>query len=906
MQQIKTRTRRGIGCLLVYPAIILSLCGSVRSQDAAVSIPWHEQSAVLRFRIEKDDTRSLIPNVSLFDVETGEKSADVRKWAEKNRWSDKRRINGQLCLNFVPAFGTTPIIYNLHKDFTHFVARAAIADGADPNTSIAFEVYADKRLIHRAGPLTRERPMAEIQAGIPARSKQLKLVVEAEDKNHLRWAKWVDAGFLLREAYPRVSCVRIHAPGYNLEDFVPQVYAPSSGAKVNSRVLSVGRGEPMDVLFDSTEAHPSYLVYLTPKEGRAIPDTSWQVRAGLVLETRWARNSPPPSGQPANLMKLFNAAEPVGRSLVETIHHAFPIHRIPEYDPNATSRQGGAGLYYYKGFFVVDKQGNYSFATISRDDSYLSVDDKLVASWPGKHDVQAGIRGEKQGTIPLEPGIHKLEYLHFGRWGEMFAAAAWKKPGEELRIMTRTDFVPVGCYKVASAGFNIADKAYAGFEWSVADDFRFEQTGRSFVTMRFEAIRPNPLVRYDCRWTFDDGTTGTGEKIEHVFLRPALRKVHLEVRLEDKLLAQADQEVHVHPAWDRSMTQAGGAEAFDKAIRQRNLAKAPAEDLVNLFILAEQAERTDWKDLSTTALAGNPARLVDESGDTAFFFDFGRYLQSAKLQKYDQVLELFSRLAAKGWQPQAQLGDGPGQPIPKASSFEDAIRQRAAVCQAEVLVRYFGRNDEALKILDGLPMDAAQAIMAKAEALAGLGRAKEAIDLFTPLGTAGPWHGLPAREGHGQDDHATGAVPPEVQARQQIKHAGLLRHARVMAQSKNDPNQLDQAMANLEIVSAEDPVKILSPDLNLIKLDIHLARGEFRAALHLAERLRNLQLSDYDIAEVLARQVAASCGMKDIEKAKSAYAQLSRDYPYSPALAQAKQALLHALGQPFGTADGRR
>ena len=52
-----------------------------------------------------------------------------------------------------------------------------------------------------------------------------------------------------------------------------------------------------------------------------------------------------------------------------------------------------------------------------------------------------------------------------------------------------------------------------------------------------------------------------------------------------------------------------------------------------------------------------------------------------------------------------------------------------------------------------------------------------------------------------------------------------------------------------------------------------------------------------DIAEVLARQVVASCGVKDIEKAKSVYAQLSRDYPYSPALAQAKQALLQALSR---------
>jgi hypothetical protein len=345
----------------------------------------------------------------------------------------------------------------------------------------------------------------------------------------------------------------------------------------------------------------------------------------------------------------------------------------------------------------------------------------------------------------------------------MFAAAAWKKPNDKLRIMTRTDFVPVGRYKVASAGFNDPDKAYAAFEWSVIDDFRLEQTGRSFVTMRLEAIRPNPLVRYSYRWTLDDGTVATEEKLDHIFLRPALRSVHLEIALDDKLLARATQEVHVHPAWDRSLKQASSAEAFDKAIQQRNLDKAPAEDLVNLFILAEQAERLDWKTLATTAMAANPGRLVEQSGETDFFFDFGQYLQSPELKKYEEALELFAWLAAK-----------PG--------VEESVRQRAAISRAHVLVKHFGRNEEALKILDGLPMDSAQAIMAKAEALAGLGRARQAIDLVRPLGEA---------------------ANPSERAKQKIKHAGLIRHARLLAHSTSDPIQLAHAMANLETVIAE-------------------------------------------------------------------------------------------------------
>jgi tetratricopeptide (TPR) repeat protein len=852
---------------------ILCLCAAARSQEAADSLPWHQKNAVLRFRVEKDDTQSLIPNVSLLDVEPDKKSENVKKWIEKNRWDQKPRVEGELCQNFLPSFGSGPIVYNLHKDFTHFVARAAIVDGADPNTAVNFEVYADKRLIFRSGPLTPQQPLAEINAGIPVRSKQLLLATSSPDDKYLGWAKWVDPGFMVRGGYPKVSTVRIYAPGYNLEDFVPQVFAPSSGSKVRSRIVSVGRGEPMDVLFESLDGYPSYLVYLVPKDKATESNESWEPQAGLVLETRWTKKSPGSSGNVADLLKLFHgSAEPVGRSLVETIHHAFAIHRVPEYS-DASSRQGGIGLYYYKGFFAVDKSGPYSFATISQDDSYLSVDDKLVVSWPGRHDINAGRRGEKQGTVSLEPGVHKLEYLHFSPWPNMFAAAAWEKPGEELRIMTRTDFVPIGRYKIASAGFEDPNKAYAVFEWSAADDFRLEQTGRSFVAMRFEFVQPNPLARYDCRWTFDDGTAATGERVEHVFLRPGLRSVQLEVRLDDKLLARASQEVYVHPAWDKPLTSASNVEPFNQAIRQRNLDKVPPDDLVNLFILAEDANRPGWKSRATAALAENPGRLVQESGDTDFIFEFGQYLQSPQLKKYDKALELFSRLARK-------------------SGVDQPIVRRVAICQAEVLTEYFGRNDEALKILNQFQIDTAsrddltwRAIMAKAQAMLAIGQAKEAIDLVQAL---------------------SAPSNPSDKAKQQIKHAGLMRHARVLTQSKNDPNQLDYAMANIETVLAEDPVQIFSPGVNLVKLDVHLVRGEFQAAFHLTERLKNLQLSDYDIAEVLARQVIASCGLKDVQKAKSVYAQLSKDYPSSPATDQAKKAIIQALGQPFGTADERR
>jgi len=280
--------------------------------------------------------------------------------------------------------------------------------------------------------------------------------------------------------------------------------------------------------------------------------------------------------------------------------------------------------------------------------------------------------------------------------------------------------------------------------------------------------------------------------------------------------------------------------------------------------MAEQADKPEWKTRATAALSGGITRLVQESGDTDFLFDFGQYLCSMELKKYDKAIELFSRLAAK-------------------NGVSKSVQRKAAVYQAEILIEFFGRYDEALKILDQLAIDPAskdglsrRAVTAKAEAMLALGRAQEAIDMVQQLGDS---------------------AKPSDEVKQHIKHAGLLRHARMLAGYKGDAVQLNFAAADIETIIEEDPLKLFAPDLNIVKLDVHLAAEEYQAAFYLAERLKNLQLNDYDIAEILARETIALCGLKQTERAKAVYAQLSRDYPRSPATESAKQAIIQAIGQ---------
>jgi hypothetical protein len=123
----------------------------------------------------------------------------------------------------------------------------------------------------------------------------------------------------------------------------------------------------------------------------------------------------------------------------------------------------------------------------------------------------------------------------------------------------------------------------------------------------------------------------------------------------------------------------------------------------------------------------------------------------------------------------------------------------------------------------------------------------------------------------------------------------MLRHARQLADSTDEPEQLDYAMENIEKIIAEDPVKLLMPNLNLIRLDVHLARKEYLVAFYLAERLNKLELSNYNRSQILVRQVKALCGIEAVEQAKVIYETMMSKYPYSPAVAEAKKVIVETV-----------
>jgi hypothetical protein len=250
--------------------------------------------------------------------------------------------------------------------------------------------------------------------------------------------------------------------------------------------------------------------------------------------------------------------------------------------------------------------------------------------------------------------------------------------------------------------------------------------------------------------------------------------------------------------------------------------------------------------------------LVSDSQHWNFCIELGQHLLSAPVRQYEQALTLFGRLSEK-------------------SASNTLVYQSAAVSQAELLVQCFGKAQEALKILNQLEkrkqLDnkiVTRFRIAQAEALIALEQVEQAREILQNLQAA--------------DSN-----------KEQVKDVGMLRHARQLADSTDEPEQLDYAMENIEKIITDDPVKLMMPNLNLIKLDVHLARKEYLIAFYLAERLNKLELSNYYRSQILVRQIKALCGIEAVDQAKVIYETMTANYPYSPAVAEAKKAIVETV-----------
>lgn len=303
-------------------------------------------------------------------------------------------------------------------------------------------------------------------------------------------------------------------------------------------------------------------LYLYPAATAARPAPGLDHTSGLLHQARAYDGREVLSA--AQFDELWRAAPHLGARFEEQVYSAFN-----PFGANSNT------LHRYDGFLRVDQPGETAFCTASTDASFLLLNGREVASWPGRHPVKAGLDGSRRGRVSLQPGLYRFTYLHANGGAESYAIAAHVPPGE-----TRHSVIPAAAFPPASYALVGPLEARDG-----APQAEFLWEHRQMVNLRshalyalaFEAALPKGSDAA-CAWDFGDGARGSGAKAEHLYFAAGPKTVTLNVTFADGRTAVSRQAVAVTPRHGQEESnEARTLALLDQAVRQeRESAIEPA------------------------------------------------------------------------------------------------------------------------------------------------------------------------------------------------------------------------------------------------------------------------------------------------------------------------------------------
>jgi TolA-binding protein len=455
-----------------------------------------------------------------------------------------------------------------------------------------------------------------------------------------------------------VAFVEITTQGKMREDGADVRVIDAKGAELPRKVITAS-DDKATVLFPA-QPKTRYTIYWGNE--RAEAPAAWEPVAGLVLEVRERPKGPAGNWEQAKKL-LETRTRAYGRMMVPSIAYGFN----PLGPPNDV-------LVRFTGWLGCPEDGEYEFATNSWDASFLLVDGKVIAEWPGWHDPIGGAEGHHSGKVTLAKGRHKVEYVNVTRDKGFGCAAGWKPPSAK-RIAPIPHSAWIGGLGTASLGYveSRAGGPMADFGWQVTSDLGLEDRGVTCV--QFSARNVEGAVSF--RWDFGDGTESTDRNPLHIFLENGVFAVRLEATMKDGAKRSGANRVRVQPQrnWGADGVDRRNAQYADivKGYPAEKLSPAAALEMGRLCL---DAGRKD------AALAGLAAAL--EKGA----YDF-REAEHRRLAKglYDLHRE------RRSWAKAAAVCDAV-----LASKLEDrAARAYASIDKGEALMEA-GELDGAAEI----------------------------------------------------------------------------------------------------------------------------------------------------------------------------------------------------------------
>ncbi len=369
----------------------------------------------------------------------------------------------------------------------------------------------------------------------------------------------------------------------------------------------------------SSKAFDSRLPAADPALPGALP-RPWQAQRGVLLRT-YHRKDAPHAEKLETIRQRIAAASQQGAG----------------YRPNGISDgfnpfgQSDNYLSYYEGWLRIETAGEYAFATVSDDGSWVVINDQEVVAWPGAHGIGGGERGEHHGLITLQRGVARVRYYHEEGNGGQMAYLAWRPPGAERVIpIPANQWLSVRSAKVgrheARQGhvLAVADVTIANTYW-IADS---QDRQATLVRCVSHSVAREGKIR-NVRWTFGDGLSAEANgqgAVEHVFFRLGRPSVTLTVTDEK---GRSDS-VTMHP---RIFQVDVVEQAFAYGDRG-TYAKAAAD--YEVMAMAKEDLRmyaAFWRDLEVAGQEVRAARaFVGRFGDDAGVGELARSAAEAALK----------------------------------------------------------------------------------------------------------------------------------------------------------------------------------------------------------------------------------------------------------------------------------
>ncbi|MBI3828354.1 MAG: outer membrane protein assembly factor BamD [Planctomycetes bacterium] len=368
----------------------------------------------------------------------------------------------------------------------------------------------------------------------------------------------------------------------------------AGGQPVPYKVMFAGSDGSCVVALKMDKETKHYFAYFGNEKAEK-PGADWEPERGLWLETRRMNG-----GDCQNWDQMKDLVAKSGPA-----HGADAVRQVfVGWDPFSGQDRW---VSVYKGWLNCKEEGDYTFATSSDDASFVFVDGKLAAQFPGWHGAEGQAR--HTGKLHLTGGAKRFEYYHVNGGGDGLMAAFWQPPGEKKIAQIPADaFTPVARGKAGA--LEVKDDPNAldlQAEWA-GEGYAGE---RALIRYRFRVLAPKNAK--EVAWSFGDGQEAQGDEAEHVFFRSGLFELKVTAKAGGKEI-QAAAKYEVHIDFDRQADRQ--KEDPKKYLERLHAYKYDALDMLSLQAAAGTfgvLEDVDGQIAAARALLARGAQINDDA-----------------------------------------------------------------------------------------------------------------------------------------------------------------------------------------------------------------------------------------------------------------------------------------------------